>query len=204
MINDRWEEAYKHAERHFQNHEATLIQDSERYTIIDWRNKDGRCDYYINFIVDKKRGIFYVSGDLGDSIAAWYNTIEISNLKNYIYKDIEYYMSKFQCSTDRLYFDSDDVLDYLIQELFDDDEAIYNYFSDHDDYLQYREEMQEEIEKSLKDADSAFYPTDRLFEMVTDVYDGAWELLYNPAAKIDLRVYLWAIGFYMACDQLGI
>ena len=66
------------------------------------------------------------------------------------------------------------------------------------------QEMQEEIEKSLKDADSAFYPTDRLFEMVTDVYEDAWELLYNPAAKIDLRVYLWAIGFYMACDQLGI
>ena len=204
MSNDRWEKAYEHAERHFQNHEATLIQDSERYTIIDWRNKDGRSDYYINFIVDKKRGIFYVSGDLGDSIAAWYNKIEISDLKNYIYKDIEYYMSKFQCSTDRLCFDSDDVLNYLICELFDDDEAINNYFSDHDDYLQFREEMEEEIEKSLKECDSLFYPTDRLFEMVTDIYDDAWELLYNPAAEIDLRVYLWAIGFYMACNQLGI
>lgn len=204
MINDRWEEAYKHAERHFQNHEATLIQDSDRYTIIDWRNKNKSSDYYINFIVDKKRGSLIVSGDLGESIAIWYNQIKISDLKKYIYKDIEYYMSKFQCASNRLDFDSDEVLDYLIQELFDDDEAIYNYFIDHNDYLQFREEMQEEIEKSLKDADSAFYPTDRLFEMVTDVYDDAWELLDNPAAKIDLRVYLWAIGFYMACDQLGI
>ena len=200
MNKDEWENAYEHAERHFKDHSATLIQDTDRFTIIDWRNKNGSSNYYINFIVDKKRGSLIVSGDLGDSIAVWDNPIKISDLKQYIYKDIGYYMSKFQCSSDRLCYDSDEVLDYLIGELFEDDEAIYNYFSEHDDYLQFREEMADEIEKSIKAGD--FFPTDRLFEMVTDVYDDAWELLNNPAAKIDLRVCLWAIGFYMACNQL--
>ena len=68
----------------FNTHKATLIQDTDRYLIIDWRRADGSGDYYVNYIVDKKRGNLIVSGDLGDSIATWYNKIKPSDLKNYV------------------------------------------------------------------------------------------------------------------------
>ena len=74
----------------FNTHKATLIQDTDRYLIIDWRRADGSGDYYVNYIVDKKRGSLIVSGDLGDSIATWYNKIKPSDLKNYVKNDIGY------------------------------------------------------------------------------------------------------------------
>ena len=67
-MND-WDKWYNHACKMFKTHKAALLQDNERYCIIDWRRADGSGDYYINFIVDKERGSLIVSGDLGDSIA---------------------------------------------------------------------------------------------------------------------------------------
>lgn len=203
-----WDDYYKHAETHFQDHIATLIQDTDRFTIIDWRKRDGSGDYYINFIVDKKRGSLIVSGDLGDSIATWYNPITISNLKRYIYKNIDYYMEKFQCTSDSLVYDEDDVLESVIDELFgvDDDrsENIDTYIesSCFDTFDEFKEALREEVERSIFNKD--FRPTDRLYDLATDVYPDAWESLYRCGAKIDGRVYLWAIAFNMACDQLGL
>ena len=46
-------------------HKATLVQDTDRYTVIDWKKADGGGDYYVNYIIDKKRGSLIISGDLG-------------------------------------------------------------------------------------------------------------------------------------------
>ena len=199
---------YKHAEAHFQDHVATLIQDTDRFTIIDWRKRNGSGEYYINFIVDKKRGSLIVSGDLGESIATWHNPIKVSDLKDYIFKDIPYYMSKFQCSSDDLVYEEDEVVESLLEALFgtDDDyeENIESYIaaSDFDSFDDFKEEIVDEVQKSIHNRD--FHPTERLYDLATDVYPDAWESLYHCGAKIDGRVYLWAIAFNMACDQLGL
>lgn len=206
---NEWEMYYKHAERHFIDHSATLIQDTDRFTIIDWRNRNGSSDYYVNFIVDKKRGSLIVSGDLGESIATWHNPIKVNDLKNYIFKDIPYYMSKFQCSSDGLVYEESDVVESLLEALFgadDDDyaENIESYIaaSDFDSFDDFKEEIVDEVQKSIHNRD--FHPTDRLYELATDVYPDAWEHFNGCGAKIDGRVYLWAIAFNMACNQLGL
>lgn len=56
-------EAEKAFER--RGHKATLVQNTDRYTVIDWRKADGSGDYYVNYIIDKKRGSLIISGDLG-------------------------------------------------------------------------------------------------------------------------------------------
>lgn len=66
-------------ENGFATHKAKLIQNTECYLIIDWRRADRSNDYYVNYIVDKERGSLIVSGDLGDSIATWYNHINHRN-----------------------------------------------------------------------------------------------------------------------------
>ena len=203
-----WNDYYQHAERHFKDHAATLIQDTDRFTIIDWRNRNGSSEYSIIFIVDKKRGGLIVSGDLGDSIALWYNPVEISDLKKYIYKDIPYYMSKFQCTSDGLVYEEDDVVESLIDGLFgtDDDrgENIETYIdvSEFDSFDDFKEEIVNEVQKSIHNRE--FHPTERLYDLATDVFPDAWELFNGCGAKIDGRVYLWAIAFNMACNQLGI
>lgn len=202
-----YEKNYEIAQRSFKDHKATLIQDSERFTIIDWRRKDGDVNCYINYIIDKKRGSLIVSGDLGDSIATWYNPVTISNLKRYIYKDIPYYMSKFQCTSDDYYYEPEFVFEDLMEDLFgcndDYEENIDTYIktSEYDSFENFKSEVMDEIEKSIHE--DLFAPTERLYEIAIDVYDNAWETLWKCGRQVQTRVYLWAIGFNMACDQLG-
>lgn len=115
----------------FNTHKATLIQNTDRYLIIDWRRADGSGDYYVNYIVDKKRGSLIVSGDLGDSIATWYNKIKPSNLKNYVKNDIEYYISKIQTASNLFYYDEKNVVESIKYNLKDFDSDERNFFADY-------------------------------------------------------------------------
>ena len=75
------EEILNKCKERFAAHKATLIQDTDRYMIIDWRKADGSIDYYVNYILDKKRGSLIISGDLGDCIATWYDPVKPNELR---------------------------------------------------------------------------------------------------------------------------
>ena len=55
------EEILNKCKERFAAHKATLIQDTDRYMIIDWRKADGSIDYYVNYILDKKRGSLIIT-----------------------------------------------------------------------------------------------------------------------------------------------
>lgn len=185
----------------FSTHKATLIQDTDRYCIIDWRRADGSGDYYVNYIVDKKRGSLVVSGDVGDSIATWYNPIKVSSLKGFL-NDIDYYISKMQCASDKYRFDDDDILKdikgHFREWQIEIDAELYNYDSE--------EEFWEDIESEIADSGIGyeFQPTERLRDIISEYDDCYYEWLFDCGRRIDMRVYLWAVGFQMACEQLGI
>lgn len=84
----------KDLREYFTNHEAKVVIDDGRLCMIDFRNKNGSSDCYVNFIIDKKRGAFVVSGDLGSSMAIWYNPLNATDIKNYI-RNVNYYAKKF-------------------------------------------------------------------------------------------------------------
>jgi hypothetical protein len=197
-----WDNQLKNAQERFKNHKAKLVADTEDFTIIDWRNADGRSDYYVNFFVDKRRGSLHVDGDLGSSIATWYNRLKVSDLKSYIYNDVGYYMGKFQCTSDDYIYDEDDVFEELVGYLEKDNiEEYIETSGDFDDYDDFEETVRSEIANSIHDR-RTFIPTERLYEIVTDIDDGAWEYISSCGKRVDGRVYLWAIGFYMAVEQL--
>lgn len=107
-------------------HKATLVQNTDRYTIIDWRKADGGGNYYVNYIIDKKRGSLIISGDLGDCIATWYNPNSVHNITEYTWS-VDYFIGKFQCSSDCFNYDDDAVIAAVEEKLkdsgvdFDDD-----------------------------------------------------------------------------------
>lgn len=196
-----WDEWLRHAQERFKNHKAKLVADTENFTIIDWRNADGRSDYYINFIVDKRRGSLHVDGDLGSSIATWHNRLKISDLKSYIFNDVGYYMGKFQCASDDYVYDEDEVFEDLVELL--DRDAIDEYIEssdEFDDFEEFEDELRNEICNSMRNR--KFIPTERLCEIAIDIYPDAWEGLSYCGRSIDGRVYLWVIGFCMAVDEL--
>lgn len=188
--------------QHFETHQASLIQDTDRYLIIDWRRKDGSGNCYVNYIVDKKRGSLIVSGDLGDSIATWYNPLEPSKLKEYIHNDVGYYISKLQCESDLYTYDADDILSDM--KCYIDDNDVQRYLT-FDDDLESEEDfwnfIAEEVENSIY---SDFRPNQQLKEVIAGVDPDCFEWLSDCGKRVHMRVYLWAEGFYMACGQLGI
>lgn len=185
----------------FATHKAELIQNTERFLIVDWRQENGNSAYYVNYIVDKKRGSLIVSGDLGDSIATWYNPIEPAKLKGYI-NDIGYYISKFCASSDCYYVETENIVADIKDnvELEDDSVLIDMEMYSIDEFW---ERVEDEVESSIYD--NKFIPSFILTNILEqagccDTY--LW--LYECGKRIHTRVYLWAVGFQMACKQLGI
>ncbi len=189
--------------RDFATHKATLIQNTDRFCIIDWRRADGSGNCYVNYIVDKARGSLIVSGDLGDSIATWYNPLDPAKLKGYIHNDIGYYIGKIQCSSDLYNYDEDDVVKEIKAQLDESDVAEYVEESDRfDDKDEFWEFVEDEVSDSIYR--DMFIPTQYLREVIGEIDCDCFEWLGGCGKSISPRVYLWAEGFYMACNQLGI
>lgn len=195
-------------ESKFATHKATLIQDTDRYLIIDWQRADKSNDYYVNYIVDKLRGSLIVSGDLGDSIATWYNPIDPSNLKKWITNDTGYYVKKLQCTSDKYVYNEDDVLkdikDYLKHS---DTENIIEAYNTTGSYAADTENevwsyIEDEIYSSVNG--NEFQPTSELINFCKELDTDYYEWLYDCGKSIHPRIYLWAEGLYRACEQLGI
>ncbi|WP_303820940.1 hypothetical protein [Ruminococcus flavefaciens] len=184
----------------FKTHKAKMLHEDDRYFILDWRRADGSVTYYVNYIVDKERGALIVSGDLGESIAVWYNSVTPEKLSSWI-SDIGYYIGKIKCSSDLYTYDSDDVIEDMKQYISDEDLSAYaesNYrYDSADDVL---ETMKEEIEPSV--TMTSFIPSKELSEILVDMDENYWEWIGSCGRRIDLRVYLWAVGFQMAIEQL--
>lgn len=189
--------------QHFETHKATLIQDTDRFLIIDWRRRDGSGNCYVNYIVDKKRGSLIVSGDLGDSIATWFNPLEPSKLKEYIHNDVGYYIGKLQCASDTYTYDVGDIVADI--KTYIDDHDVKEYVTLDDDFVN-----EEEFWRFIADEveycclNDRFVPGGELVNTISNIDPDYWEWLSDCGKRIHMRVYLWAEGFYMACSQLGI
>lgn len=203
-MSAEWDEYKKVADEKFSEHKAHLLMSNDRFTAIDWR-RPGSSDYFVSYIVDRKLGSLIIHGDQGDCIASWNHSVTVADMKSYV-KDVPYFMKKFQCSSDKFVFETDTVLDCIINDLFKNDEEIYNHFTDHEEYHHFREDLYSEVDDSIKNNGEDFFPTERLVELVSDIIGDDYEaygILDMAGAMISPRVYLWAIGFMMACDQLG-
>lgn len=177
--------------KYFENHKAEIVVDNDRICMIDFRNKNGSSNYYVNFIIDKKNGTLIISGDLGDSIALWYNEITPEKIRQYI-SDEWYYIQKIQCATDLYTWKYEDVVEDVEDELADWE------FDDDDEW----DEILDEISEST--SYDGFYPTDRLTTLISEIDADYCEWLYRCGRRVDNRVYLWITAYQMACEQLGI
>lgn len=191
---------------HFSTHKATIVTENDRYFILDWRREDDSSDWYINFIVDKKRGAFIVSGDLGNSIAVWYNPTTPENIRSYI-KSIGYYIEKIQCSSNLYKFDNDDIISGIKEHISDSDvkdwidcSTDYDYYiEDIDDFWSLVDDL---VIDGIYNFESDFHPSEELIKIIADFDPDYWEWLYDCGRRIDDRVHIWSIAFRMAMQQL--
>lgn len=198
----KYDEKMKELGKRFNTHKAAITVTTERFLGIDWRRADGSGDYYVSYLLDRKRGALYISGDLGDCIAVWYNPLSELDLKGYI-RDIGYFIGKIQCASDLYRYDKDDVLEELHERF--DDETVESYVSfvpefDIADSEEFWEIVSSEVGESMWT--DGLHLTDRLRGIIEDIDPDYIEWISSCGRSISPRVLLWAVGFRMACEQL--
>lgn len=192
-IKDRYRERFK-------DHKATVFLENEDFLILDWRNKDGNGDYSVRYIVDCQKGNLLISGDLGYCIASWFNKVSPDNIARYV-NDIQYFMGKFQCSSDKY--------DYRWEDIKSDLESIKEeYLEEHESYGESAYEIEEDFSEMLHlceemtFGENVPYPDD-FVELAEKYADPWWESEFADIGKrISGRVYLWAVGYQMALKQI--
>lgn len=195
-----YDERKQKARERFRDFVATVVLRNEQFFIVDWRNKNGSGEYSVRYLLDIEKGNFIVTGDLGDSVASWFNRVTPENLKSYI-NDIGYYMGKFQTTSDQYTYDQDDVaedLENVKEEILSECPNLYQDEVDAD-----FEKMQELLDDMDLGENNNY--TDELTELFEKYNDDWWYSGFaNLGCRTSQRVILWAVGFQMVCEQLGI
>lgn len=186
--------------KRFKDHKATVLLENEDFLILDWRNKDGSGEYSVRYIVDCQKGNLLISGDLGDCIASWFNKVTSDDMVRYV-NDIQYFMGKFQCSSDKY--------DYRWEDIKSDLDGIKEeYLKEHESYGESVDEIEEDFSEMLNlcgemtFGDNIPYPDD--FVKLAEKYAEPWweSRFVDIGKRISGRVYLWAVGYQMALKQI--
>lgn len=183
----------------FKNHIATLITDTETCTVIDWKNQNGSRDYWIRYILDKENGTLIITGDLGYSISCWHNSLDVCQIRKLV-KNIPYWMSKFQCTTDDYEYKFEDIESDLndIKEEYLDEMHVPDLEIEVE--RQFREMLG--ICAKLEFSSHMTYP--RELTKLMKQYDSDWEEsnFSRIGRRISPRVKLWSKGLIEALEQL--
>ena len=196
--DENMEERKQRARKSFKDHKAKIISQTDDFFIADWRNKNGSGDYAVRYILDIKKGNLIVSGDLGDSIASWYNEVVPQKLKHYL-NDVNYYIGKLQCASDKYTYHLKDIKEDL--EKIKQETLSENYDPE---YVEEDFEEMYEILQELNICENSTFPDE-----LTDLFEKYAEPWYESSfcdigKRVDQRIYLWAVGFQMVCEQLNI
>lgn len=195
-----YDERKQKARERFRDFVATVVLRNEQFFVVDWRDKSGSGNYAVRYLLDIEKGNFIVTGDLGDSVASWFNRVTPKNLKSYI-NDIGYYMGKFQTTSNQYTYDWDDVvedLENVKEELLSECPYLYRNEVDED-----FAKMQELLEDMNLGENNNY--TNELTELFEKYDDNWWDSSFTSlGCRVSQRVILWAVGFQMACEQLGI
>ena len=85
------EKCIKFANKTFKNFKAKLTQTND-VQIIDWRNKNDSCTYYIRFLFDKTAQTLTVSGDVGYGVFHFSEPATFEAVSKY--STLNYFISK--------------------------------------------------------------------------------------------------------------
>lgn len=196
----------------FKNHHAEMILDTDRFAIIDWRDENG-VKYYINYVVDKLKGTLTVNGSCGRSIANYSHPMTIPELRTSISNENDY-VNNLRITTARFEYDVDVMLEKLKSMADNDSIAEFIDSDDPDNIDKFWCAVRCDLDKIIiNDTDEG----ERLVDYAFDEFDTDGMLTYCcncesdairnailEGRRIAMPVFLWSVGFNMACEQLGI
>lgn len=178
----------------FEDHVAKVVMNTEDFFIADWANANGSSDYAIRYVLDIKKGILMITGDVGSAIASWYSPVTAKKLKGLVL-DIGYFVGKIRCSTDLYIYREEDIRKDLDEKYV---ELQHKVRGDSLDNLREDFETLCDFCINYQCADAKMSPE---IEMICDTYAIN---LGRIGRRISPRVHLWITGYQMLAEQLGI
>lgn len=208
MKKEDRERARKSFASYGQEFAPTLVQEDDNFFIMDWRDKNGSGNMATRYILDKKKGTLIITGDSGNCIAAWYNSINPEDMAVYI-NSVDYFIGKIQCTEFKYEYEWTDVLSDLKALR----EEYLGYVREGDildnkDNMITEEECEEdfdEMKELLYDInidEHASYP-EELVELFEKYSTDWWESGFSDLGKrISIRIYQWIYGFQTGLEIL--
>lgn len=178
------EKCIKFANKTFKNFKAKLTQTND-VQIIDWRNKNDSCTYYIRFLFDKTAQTLTVSGDVGYGVFHFSEPATFEAVSKY--STLNYFISKLVCATDTTCYDEE----YAFVEAMEQLSMIH----DNDN-----EQIKNLAQKLADEADRGF-EEDTLYELEQqDAEYGEWA--YKIGQLPHIRLILWWQALKLIREQI--
>lgn len=178
--------------RQFRDFEAVLTKLPE-IEILEWKNKNGSCDYRIRFLFDEKAQSMTVTGDLGTAVFVFTEPATFDRISRYT--SLDYFFEKMKASTDEYYYVSD-------KEIFLEELEKYAGLSF------YRNDNNKVEIDELIDTLWDLYGMDGIEldnETYTELYrycDDIYEWIGDVGKRIHPRVILWLEALHCAREAL--
>lgn len=179
----------------FKDHVAKVIMNTEDFFIADWANANGSSDYAIRYVLDVKKGILMITGDVGSAIANWYLPVTAKKLKSLVL-NVGYFVGKIRCSTDLYIYREDDIREDLNEKYKELKNMIH--------HINSLESLRDDFEV-LRDWCNNYQYTDaKMTPEIERICDTYGINLSKIGSRISPRVHMWTVGYQMLAEQLGI
>lgn len=197
----KWIKDEKYVERaieKFSNHKTRVVLNNERLFMLDWQGKNSVTVDEMHYILDKERGVFTLYGDWGEAVAYFSHRVEVEDLLFYLYTcSCNYFVEKIVAGNPYV-IDSELGAQDIKKEM---KEIIESYEQEGVDTEEAREDMRTMIEL-YKEFGDEVYGTNSLFWDLWDKY--FVERDYEIGKRVSNKVYLWVLGFFVACEDAGL
>lgn len=180
------------------NHKARVVINNERLFMIDWQGKNSVTVDEMHYILDKERGVFTLYGDWGEAVAYFSHRVEVEDLLSYLRMcSCNYFVQKIVAGNPYV-IDTELGTQDIEEEM---KEIIKSYEQEGVDAEEAYEDMRTMIEL-YKEFGDEVYGTNSLFLDLWDKY--FTERDYEIGKRVSNKVYLWVLGFFIACEDAGL
>lgn len=195
---DIMEKQIAHAKERFAHHKADFIQ-LDGISILNWKHESGSIDYYVRYVFDEKRGLLYISGDLGHAVVELTESATLKALSGY---EVGYFVEKIKCSTDLYSYDEELARSDLERRFSDYEEEPED--NEEEDIFDEKMSISEMIADLLGSLDRrrGLELTEEQQEYLSNIAPDYWEWVGGVGQYICARVILWLVGLNMAYKQI--
>lgn len=177
----------------FKNHKATMIVNTEKCQVIEWKNKNGSSDYCVIYAIHEymRRSKLTICGDLGSAVfdLTWFPRFEKEEW-NYRF---DYFFGKLDVTSEK---DSQYDMYKAIERI-----------RESEIYLELSESEQEELDAAFDCGRDGYVGMIQVYEnisnaQINDEYECILEEFDLYFKAVPARHKLWLLGLQMASAQL--